>query len=120
MRMRSRKQVAKGFVVRPVDRLYPMKRFREREAVTINFKPVSDDSRNSSQSAAYARRLRIHVGRKRFNVHFWVEFEWFSININICARKIGAQHRRAKVYTLCEELINEAIFGTPKRLCGQP
>ena len=108
-------QVSEFKVVGQVTSLNPPTRLGKAKCCFVNFVAVSDDTGNGSEPGGNARRLSSHMVWQLIGKHLCVEFIRLAVDIDIGAREMGPQQRRAKLRRSSKDLVDEGVLGAPQR-----
>src|SRR3546814_9225251 len=75
---------------------------------------VGDHPRDGAEAGGDARRGGVGIGGQAVPEHRRVELVGLAVGIDEGARKEGMQQRRAHLRRADEDLMHEAVFGTPE------
>ena len=95
-------------VIGLVDRLDAADRLGERQPARIDVEPLADQLRHGAKPAGDARRADVGEGRHRLGEHARVEFPRLAVDVEIGAREIGGEQRRAERHGAAEQLVDDS------------
>lgn len=116
----ARQQAAQAGMIGLVDRLDPRKRLVDRQPVGIDIHILGDDARHRSKTAGDPHGADIGIRRKRAFEHAGIELVGLAIDVQIGAREIRFEKRRADLRCRREQLVDEMIFGAANLVRIEP
>ena len=107
-------------MIRLVDGLDASHGFGQRQSPGIDVEPLPHQFRHRAQPARDPGRTDVAEGRHRFREHARVELPWLAVDVEIGAREIRRQHRRAECYGAAEKLLDVAILRPANGVAVEP
>ena len=99
-------------LIEPVD---PAHRFRNRNALIVDFLGVADHARHGAEPAGDPHRAGIGEGRQPAVEHARVELVGLAVDVDIAAREMRPHHRMAAADHALDQFADEGIFGAAQR-----
>ena len=109
-RMRPGDQPAKAGVIGLVAALDPLHGDGQRHPALVDLHVFSDDARDRAKPTGDARRIAVGKRRQRIGKHPGIELIGLSVDIDIGAREMRDEQRRAQPGRRREQLIDEMVF----------
>ena len=103
-------EIGKGAVIGPVDRFYAKERIGELERSAIDFITLADNARDRAEPPGDPHRGDIGKARQILPEHARIELIGLAIHIEIGAREMRMQQRRAEIGGKGEEFVDVAVF----------
>ncbi len=95
-----------------VEALDAPQRFRDRNALIVNFLRVADHARDRAQAPGNPHRARIGEGRQSAVEHPRIEFVRLAIDVDVAPREMRPHQRMAAGDDACNQLVDERVLGT--------
>ena len=113
--MRLVDQPAQRAVIRLVQRLDPRQPVIDRQPFAIDLLAVTDHARDGAETAGHPHRAGIGETRQAARKHPGIEFVGLAVDVDIGARKVDRDRRKAALAQIRDQLVHERIFGAAQR-----
>ena len=113
--MRLVDQPPQRAVIGLVERLDPRQRVVDGKALAIDLLSVADHARDGAEPAGHPHRSRIGETRQAACEHARIEFVGLPVHVDIGAREIDPDGRKAELAQAADQLVHERILGAAQR-----
>ncbi len=113
--MRLVDQPAQRAVIGLVEHLDPPQRLVDVEPLAIDFLAVADHARDGAETAGDPHRAGVGKARQPPGEHPRVELIGLAVHVDIGAREVDPDDRKAAIADAGDHLVHEAILGAAQR-----
>ena len=117
--LRALNKAAQAGMVGPVQPVDAGEPFLDRNPAEIDLLPVADDPGDGAEPAGHTHRAGIGEGWHAALEHARIEFVGLAVDVEIGARKLGNQQRRAERDALRKEPVDIGVLRAPEAAQGQ-